>query len=196
MEFSTWLIEFSPNKWVRTLLFAVVLLIAGIAVAWFFHEDTLVTILFGACVVLVIIFALVLKGKIQLYGVSKDKLIITPDHIKIKDQSWEIKSLKKLVFNVDSYSGMNYRVQGGGTNISDGMRNMISFVANGKKVQYNFYLESANHTTTLCSIFKEFYIRHIPFIEKDMYERQTYMLQTLNNDELEAFKLKYGYTKR
>jgi hypothetical protein len=193
MAFSTWLIQFSSSKWVRILLAAVVLCIVGIFVAWSFNEDTLVTILFGACVVLVVVFAVVLKGRIQLYEISKDKLIITPDTIKIKDQSWEIKNIRNLIFNVDSYSGLNFRVSGGGTNISDGMKNMISFTANGKKVQYNFFLESAVHTTTLCSIFKEFYIRHTPFIEKDMYGYQTYLLQTLNEEELRAFKLKYGY---
>ncbi len=175
------------------MLATVVLLVAGIVAAWFFNADTLITILFGAVVVLVIVFAVVLKGKIQLYGLSKDKLIITPDTITIKDQSWEIKNIKKLVFNVDSYSGMIYQTGGGARNTSDGMKNMITFVANGKKVQYNFYLDSAPHTTELCAIFKEFYIRHTPFIEKDMYGYQTYLLQTLDKDELAAFKLKYGY---
>jgi hypothetical protein len=195
MEFRTWLVEFSSNKWVRILLGAVILCIAGIIVAYSFNADTIITILFGACVLLVVVFAVVLKGKIQLYGISEDKLIITPDTIKIKDQTWEIKNIRNLVFNVDSYSGMDYRIRGGGTNISDGMKNMISFSAGGKKVQYNFFLESAVHTTTLCTIFKEFYIRHIPFIEKDMYGYQTYLMQTLSEEELRVFKLKYGYKK-
>jgi len=195
MEFSTWLVAFSSNKWVRILLAAVVLMIAGIAVAYFFNADIIITILFGACIVLIVVFAVVLKGNIQLYGLSSDKLIITPDTIKIKDQSWDIKNIRNLVFNVDSYAGMDYKVQGGGLNTSDGLRNMVSFTANGKKIQYNFFLESAAQTTRLCSIFKEFYVRHTPFIEKDMYGYQTYLMRQLSTEELEVFKMKFGYKK-
>jgi hypothetical protein len=195
MEFSTCLVQFASNKWVRLLLASVGLLLLGIGVSWFLDAETMITILFGVAVVLIIVFAVVLKGKIQLYGLSNDKLTLTPDKITIKGQSWEIKNIKNLVFNVDSYDGMEYRLSGGGSNISDGLKNMISFKAEGKKIQYNFYLENALQTTTLCSIFKEFYIRHTPFIEKDMYGYQTYLMQTLDKDGLEAFKLKYGYKK-
>src|SRR5215831_19118739 len=179
IEFSTQLVEFSSNKWVRLLLVVVFLLLIGIIIAYFLEAFTVVTALFGAGALLVIIFAVAMKGQIQVYGLSEKKLIITTGSISIGDTTYEIQNIRHLLFAIHSYSGMNYKGGGYTTEVSSGMKNEIYFQSGTKKVQYNFYLNSAAHVGLLCAVFKEFYIRHIPFIEKDMYDHQTYLLKNL-----------------
>jgi len=195
MEFNTYLIDYAANKWVRFLIAAIILLLAGLIIAFVLQDYTMVTILFGVGIVLIVVFAVIRKGDIQVYGVSKNKLVITPEVITIAGKSYDIKNIKDLRFTVHSYEGMNYK-SGHSLQVSNGMNNHISFKAPDGKVRCNFFLNSAAHVKTLAVILKEFYVRHIPFVEMDLADKQTYILQRLTAHELEEFKRKYGYGKK
>jgi hypothetical protein len=69
----------------------------------------------------------------------------------------------------------------------------LTFTVDGQKAGCQYYLNSEKHTFILCQLLQEFYYKKIPFIEVDRDGHQTYLLKRLNENELAAFKTKYGY---
>jgi hypothetical protein len=96
-------------------------------------------------------------------------------------------------FNVEAYNGLyvNEGAMVSGSK-SDGMTNDLSFKAGGAKVSCGFYLDSQQHVHQLGLVFHEFYLGHVPFIERNRSTR-TYLFQFLQGKELEEFKARYGY---
>jgi hypothetical protein len=191
MQFETYIIEENPNKTTVTIsnVFAVITMLALVACIIGLYK--IGTFLFVFVVIGGVVFALIKKGNIQPYVVSKNKLVITNTAVEIAGIVYQLNNIQDLRFFIHSYAGLDYMADGLKT--SDGMNNYVSFISDEKKINCRFILGGATHVLSLCRVFQEFYYKRIPFIEIDRGGIQTYLLQRLDEKELAAFKEKYGY---
>jgi hypothetical protein len=142
----------------------------------------------------VVIGAVIARGDVRNYGLSEDELVVDPEGVTVGAVHYPMRLVSEMDFNVEAYNGLyvNDGAMVSGSN-SDGMTNDLSFKANGGKVACGFYLESKQHVQQLGLLFDEFYRKRIPFVERNR-SRRTYLLQHLNERELEEFKKRYGYS--
>ena len=149
---------------------------------------------FGGGIVVVIIGAVIARGDVRNYGLSTDELHIAPAGITVGAMHYPMNMITELDFNVEAYNGLyvNDGAMVSGSK-SDGMTNDLTFRAGGSRVSCGFYLDSKEHVQQLALLFDDFYRRRVPFIERNR-SRRTYMLQYLNERELEEFKKRYGYS--
>jgi hypothetical protein len=152
------------------------------------------SVLFILAVIAGIVMFVIKKGNIEPYVLSKDKLVITTTSIEIAGVGYEIEKIKDLKFIIHSYAGLRYS-EGRSRfyQTSNGTLNYVSFTVDGKETGCRYYLNSEKHTFILCQILQQFYYQKVPFIEADRDGNQTFLLKKLNEEELAAFKAKYGY---
>lgn len=148
------------------------------------------TLLFVAGILLVLIGAFIAKGNISLIELSEEELVVTPEKICVSGEEYLMKDVTGLDFNVNGFNGMqdpysSYKL--------DGMGNEIKFRFKGQMTNTFFYLNSQEHVRQLGELFKEFYEKHIPFVERTGRTR-TYLFRDLDEAGLAEFKKKYGYT--
>jgi hypothetical protein len=194
MEFSTFIIIKNTDKTVK-LGSAIVL---GLVIAALITGVTgfvkTASVLFILAVIAGIIMFVIKKGNIQPYILSKTKLVITPASIEIGEVKYEVEKMKDLRFIIHSYAGLRYS-EGKSRfyQTSDGTLNYVSFTVEGKECGCRYYLNSEKHTFILCQVLQQYYYKKVPFIEVDREGNQTYLLKRLKDEELAAFKTKYGY---
>jgi hypothetical protein len=193
MEFSTYTIEGNPDKTVKKGTNISLFLIVGALLTCVIGFFTIGTVLFILAVVVGVVLAIFKKGNVQAYVLTKNRLVITPASIEIAGVVYALEKIKDLRFVIHSYAGLDYMEVGLGYQTSDGMENYVSFTVDDKKTVCRFYLNSPKHTYLLAEVLQEFYYKKIPLIEIDRQGGQTYLLKRLNEDELAAFKKKYGY---
>lgn len=150
---------------------------------------TYITVVFVTGIILVLIGAFIAKGNISLVALSEDDLVVTPEKITLDGREYPLHEIKNLHFNINGYSGMQdpdsaYKL--------DGMDNMLSFQWKGKDDGTRFYLNSKEHVRILGELFREFYERHIPFVESTGTTR-TYLFRDLDEEQLAEFRKKYRY---
>jgi hypothetical protein len=117
-----------------------------------------------------------------------------PASIEIGEVKYEVEKMKDLRFIIHSYAGLRYS-EGKSRfyQTSDGTLNYVSFTVEGKECGCRYYLNSEKHTFILCQVLQQYYYKKVPFIEVDREGNQTYLLKRLKDEELAAFKTKYGY---
>ena len=193
MEFRTRLVVKRRNKkayvaYVGLLIAASSLLLVFIPSA---QDD--IPYVFGGGIAIVILGALIARGDVRNYGLSDEELIITSDGISVGSMHYPFSMITDMDFNVEAYNGLyvNDGAMVSGSK-SDGMTNDLSFKAGGARVSCGFYLHNQQHVQQLGLVFHEFYVRKIPFVERNR-GRQTYLFQFLEGKELQAFKERYGY---
>ncbi len=193
MEFRTKLVVKRKNKKAfiayAGLFIAMLSIIMVFVPAW---QDYIGWV-FGGGLAIVVIGAVIARGDLMNYGLSEEELVVSTSGITISGQYYPIGQVSKMDFNVEAYAGryMNDGAMISGTS-SDGMTNQLSFEANGKPVHCGFFLHSKDHAVELAGVFNEFYVKHIPFIERNKSTR-TYLFQILTDQQVEEFKKRYGY---
>ena len=194
MEFSTFIIVKNTDKTVKLGSAAVLGFVIGALILGVTGFVKTASVLFILAVIAGIIMFVIKKGNIQPYILSKTKLIITPTTIKIGEAEYEIEKVKDLKFVIHSYAGLRYS-EGKSRfyQTSDGTLNYVSFTIDSREVGCRYYLNSEKHTFILCQVLQQFYYKKVPFVEADREGNQTYLLKRLNEEELAAFKTKYGY---
>jgi hypothetical protein len=148
------------------------------------------TILFVAGALLVVIGAFIAKGNISIVGLSEEELVVTTEKIVVGEDEYPMSAVKGLDFDVNGFNGMQdpysaYKL--------DGMGNEVKFQFEGQTVRTLFYLNSQEHVRQLGELFRSFYEKHIPFVERTNRTR-TYLFRDLDEAELAEFRKKYGYT--
>jgi hypothetical protein len=193
MEFSTYIITRNKDKTVVLGTRVVLVLVIGALVTGLTEFIKTATVLFILAVVAGIVLAVIKKGNVQPYVLSKTKLVITPASIEIAGVKYEMNTIRDLRLVIHSYAGLRYAESKRFYQTSDGTQNFLTFTVDGQKAGCQYYLNSEKHTFILCQLLQEFYYKKIPFIEVDRDGHQTYLLKRLNENELAAFKTKYGY---
>jgi len=194
MEFYTYIISRNTDKTVVSGTYLVLALAVGALITGVAGWVKTGSVLFILAVIAGIVLAVMKKGNIGAFVLSKKKLVITSAAIEIAGVMYELEKIKDLRFVLHSYFGLKYKDKGSRLHqTSDGTENYLSFTVDGKETGCRFYLNSEKHTFILCQVLQEFYYKKIPFIEVDREGDQTYLLKRLDDDELAAFKKKYGY---
>jgi hypothetical protein len=194
MEFTSYIITRNSDKTVTSGTYIVLVLVAGALVTGLTGFTKIATGLFILAVTAGIVLAVMKKGNIQPYVLSKNKLVVTPASIAIAGTVYEMNRIRDLKFVIHSYNGLRYSEgRSKFAQTSDGTNNYITFTSDGEEVSCRYYLNSEKHTFILCQLLQEFYYKKIPFIEVDRNGYQTYLLKRLDEKELAAFKTKYGY---
>jgi hypothetical protein len=155
--------------------------------------DRYIPWVFGTGIAIVVIGAFIARGDVMTYGLGEEELTVSIHGIGVGTVFYPMELIRKLDFNVEAYEGLyvNDGAMVSGSK-SDGMTNSLSFEANGKKVNLGFYLANVQQVQLLGMIFRAYYERHIPFVERNRNTR-TYLFQFLKGRELEEFKKQYGY---
>jgi hypothetical protein len=193
MQFRTRLVVSTRSR--KAIVAYVGLLIAALSLAMVFFRslEDYIPWAFGTGVVLVLIGAVLAKGKIATYGLSEEELVVAATGITIARAYYPLEQVSDLHFNVEVFAGMPTEAWGMPKDaISDGMGNELGFRWQETKVDCRFYLNSEQHTRQLGIVFREFYEHHIPFIERRGSTR-TYLFRPVSPEELAEFKKKYGY---
>lgn len=193
MEFRTRLVVKRRNK--RAYVAYAGLLVAACSLLLVFipSAEDYIPYVFGGGIAIVVIGAVIARGDVRNYGMSEEELVITPNGISVGPMHYPFSMITEMDFNVEAYNGLyvNDGAMVSGSK-SDGMTNDLSFKAGGSRVSCGFYLDSQQHVQQLGLVFHEFYLRKIPFIERNR-SRRTYLFQFLQGAALEAFKDRYGY---
>lgn len=193
MEFRTKLVVHNRSK--RAIIAYIGLAIAASSMLLVFFrslEDFLPWV-FGAGVLIILLGALLAKGRIATSVLSEEDLVLGLAGIAIGSRFYAMEEVEQLDVDVQVYAGMLTEAWGMPKDaFSDGMGNYLSFTCKGQKINCRFYLNSQAHTMQLGLLFKTFYERHIPFVERRGSAR-TYLLRELSPGELEAFKKEYRY---
>lgn len=193
MEFRTRVVVKRRNK--RAYIAYAGLLIAACSLLLVFipSAEDYIPYVFGGGIAVVVIGAVIARGDVRNYGLSDDELVISSNGISVGAMHYPFSMITEMDFNVEAYNGLyvNDGAMVSGSK-SDGMTNDLSFRAGGSKVSCGFYLDSQQHVQQLGLVFHEFYLRKVPFIERNR-SRRTYMFQFLQGKALEEFKERYGY---
>ena len=193
MEFRTRLVVRKRNKRAYIAYAGLVIAASSLLLVFIPNADDYIPYVFGGGIAIVVIGAVVARGDVRNYGFSPDELIVSVAGITVGPMYYPFSMITELDFNVEAYNGLyvNDGAMVSGSK-SDGMTNDLSFRAGGAKVSCGFYLDSQQHVQQLGLLFHEFYIRRVPFIERNR-SRRTYLFQFLQGRELEEFKERYGY---
>ena len=195
MEFTTYVMKRNTDKTVVSGNTLVLVLIIAALITGVIGFVKTATVLFILAVAAGIILFIIKKGNTQAYVLSKEnKLVINSTSIELEGVVYELEKIKDLKFVIHSYAGLRYSE--GKSRVyqtSDGTLNFLTFTVDGQKAGCQYYLNSEKHTFILCQVLQEFYYKKIPFVEVDRDGHQTYLLKRLNEEELAAFKTKYGY---
>ena len=195
MEFTTYVMKRNTDKTVVSGNTLVLVLIIAALITGVIGFVKTATVLFILAVAAGIILFVIKKGNTQAYVLSKEnKLVINSTSIVLEGVVYELEKIKDLKFVIHSYAGLRYSE--GKSRVyqtSDGTLNFLTFTVDGQKAGCQYYLNSEKHTFILCQVLQEFYYKKIPFVEVDRDGHQTYLLKRLNEEELAAFKTKYGY---
>lgn len=193
MEFRTRLVVRKRNKRAYIAYAGLVIAASSLLMVFIPNADDYIPYVFGGGIAIVVIGAVVARGDVRNYGFSPDELIVSVAGITVGPMYYPFSMITELDFNVEAYNGLyvNDGAMVSGSK-SDGMTNDLSFRAGGAKVSCGFYLDSQQHVQQLGLLFHEFYIRRVPFVERN-HSRRTYLFQFLQGRELEEFKERYGY---
>jgi hypothetical protein len=193
MEFRTRLVVSNKNKRAVVAYAGLGISAVSLVLVFFPSLEDYVAWVFGTGVLVVLIGAVLAKGKIAVYVISEEELVISTSGIAIGSRNYPLGELSSLDINMEVYAGVLTEAWGMPKDaISDGMGNDLSFRWQGSKITCRYYLNSKQHTMQLGLVLQEFYERHIPFIERRGSTR-TYLLQELDATGLAEFKKKYGY---
>jgi hypothetical protein len=193
MEFQTKIVVRQRNKRAYIAYAGLAIAASSLLLVFIPSMQDYIPYVFGTGIAVVVIGAIIARGDVRNYGLSDDDLLITPGGISVGRMHYPMNMITDMDFNVEAYNGLyvNDGAMVSGSN-SDGMTNDLTFRAGGARVSCGFYLDSKEHVQHLALLFDDFYRRRVPFIERNR-SRRTYLLQYLNDRELEAFKERYGY---
>ena len=193
MEFRTRVVIRKRNKRAYIAYAGLVIAASSLLLVFIPSMEDYIPYVFGGGIAVVVIGAVIARGDVRNYGFSSDELIITDAGITVGAMHYPFSMITEMDFNVEAYEGLyvNDGAMVSGSK-SDGMTNDLTFKAGGSKVSCGFYLQSQQHVQRLGLVFHEFYLRRMPFIERNR-SRRTYLLQFLSDKELQEFKERYGY---
>jgi hypothetical protein len=194
MEFRTKIVVRRRNKRAYVAYAGLFIAASSLLLVFIPSLEDYIPYVFGGGIAVVVIGAVIARGDVRNYGLSAAELVVCSEGISVGPMFYPLTMITDLDFNVEAYNGLyvNDGAMVSGSN-SDGMTNDVSFKAGGAKVMCGFYLDSKQHVQQLALLFDEFYRRRVPFVERNK-SRRTYLLQYLNERELEEFKRRYGYS--
>ena len=200
MEFQTKIIEGNknPKAWVAwaggILLFLAMILMCvdGYQRYGFW--------MFGLAAVVLLVGAILAKGNVDAIDVSATDLVVSPAEIRVGETVYPLSQVTGLEFQVEGYDGM-VDTEGYAPNVPysqtrgllNGMNNYLNFKIGGEKVEWQFYLPDPQHVQQLGALFKEFYAKRIPFLERSETSDRTFLFEPVSKKQWEDRMIENGY---
>jgi hypothetical protein len=200
MEFQTKIIEGNknPKAWVAwaggILLFLAMILMCvdGYQRYGFW--------MFGLAAVVLLVGAILAKGNVDAIDVSAIDLVVSPVEIRVGETVYPLSQVTGLEFQVEGYDGM-VDTEGYAPNVPysqtrgllNGMNNYLNFKIGGEKVEWQFYLPDPQHVQQLGALFKEFYAKRIPFLERSETSDRTFLFEPVSKKQWEDRMIENGY---
>jgi len=120
-------------------------------------------------------------------------LIIDTDEIVLGDTTYEIDKAEHLKILINEFDGQISATGRGARMILNGTDNELSFSYLGKNIYVPFYINSEIQKEQFKTLFDSWYRQKIKFYEGSIGGR-TYLMQTLNYQQIQDFKKEYGLT--
>ena len=78
-------------------------------------------------------------------------------------------------------------------NNKDGATINLNFTFEGQKQEWQFYLPDPEHVQQLGALFKDFYAKRIPFVERSATSSRTYLFAPVSKEKWEDLMIENGY---
>ena len=155
---------------------------------------------FGGGVALLIFGAIQAKGNVDVMIVSDIDLVVSSEEIRVGEMVYPLSQVTGLEFQVEGYDGMR-DTEGYAPDIAfsrtrgllNGMNNYLNFEIGEEKVEWQFYLPDPQHVQQLGALFKEFYSKHIPFLERSETSDRTFLFEPVSERQWEDLMIENGY---
>ena len=206
MEFQTKIVTGNKNPKARILWAGGALLFLAMILTCIGQYQRYGLWLFGVAVVVLIVGAVLSRGDVDFINVSAVDIVINTEEIRVGDTSYRVSEMTDIVFQVEGYDGMldpdGYtfdREYSRGMNSSrrrgrlNGVNNYLDFKLGGEKVEWQFYLADPQHVQILGALFKEFYAKRIPFLERGVTSKRTFLFEPVTKKEWEDRMIENGY---
>ncbi len=157
--------------------------------------------LFGVAVVVLVVGAVLSRGDVDLIDISAVDIVINTEEIRVGETRYRVSEMTDIVFQVEGYDGMvdpdgyverGYASRVGG--LLNGMNNYLDFKIGNQKVEWQFFLPDPQHVQQLGALFKEFYSKGIPFLERGVTSKRTFLFEPVTKKGWEDRMIEHGYT--
>src|SRR5258708_12496845 len=105
MEFRTKLVVKRKNKRAYVAYAGLGIAMSSLVLVFFPSMEDYLGWIFGTGIAIVVIGAIIAKGDVMNYGLSEEELVVSLDRILIGGQSYPMKQVSKIDFNVETYTG-------------------------------------------------------------------------------------------
>jgi hypothetical protein len=201
MEFQTKIIEGNKNPKARVAWAGGGLVFLAMVLMCNDHSRKYGFWLFGLAVIVLLVGAFLAKGDVDVIDVSATDLVVNAGEIRVRETVYPLSQVTDMVFQVEGYDGMldpegyvsrsKYsRVNG----LLNGMNNYLNFTFEGEKQEWQFYLPDPEHVQQLGLLFKEFYAKRIPFLERSATSNRTFLFEPVNEKQWEDLMIVHGYS--
>ena len=200
MEFQTKIIEGNKNSKARVAWAGGILLFLAMILMCIERYQRYGFWLFGLAVVVLLVGAILAKGNVDAIDVSAIDLVVSPEEIRVGETVYPLSQVTGLEFQVEGYDGMvdtegyarrdSYSRTSG---LLNGMNNYLNFKFGGEKVEWQFYLPDPQHVQQLGALFKGFYAKRIPFVERSETSDRTFLFEPVSKKEWEDRMIENGY---
>jgi hypothetical protein len=199
MEFQIKIVEGNKNPKARIVWAGGALLFLAMVFTCISQYQRYGLWLFGIAVVVLIVGAVQSRGDVDLINVSAVDIVINSEQIRVGETSYALSELTDIVFQVEGYEGMidpdGYAPgsRPGRPGLLNGMNNYLDFKIGGEKVEWQFYLPDPQHVQQLGALFKEFYAKRIPFLERGVTSKRTFLFEPVTKKQWEDRMIENGY---
>jgi hypothetical protein len=120
--------------------------------------------------------------------------VISGLEIRIGTQIYPLSRVQDIDFEVEGYDGMiGKRLSSPEEGQINGMHNYLRFIVDGQKQVCQFYLAGPSAVQQLGLLFRGFYEKGTPFVERNGPYRTFLFKTVLTDEELRDMKIGAGY---
>jgi hypothetical protein len=200
MEFQTKIVTGNKNPKARIVWVGGALLFLAMILTCIGQYQRYGLWLFGIAVVVLVLGAVLARGDVDIIDVSAVDIVINTEEIRVGETSYRVSEVTDIVFQVEGYEGMvdpdGYVERGYASRVRgllNGMNNYLDFKIGGEKVEWQFYLPDPQHVQQLGALFKEWYAKRIPFLERGVTSKRTFLFEPVTKKEWEDRMIENGY---
>lgn len=188
MEFTAKLVVNKTNPKARIMAVGAFLLVISIFVSIKPKYEQYAYWGFGGSVFLILLGAVLAKGRITESEVSATDLVVNGWEIRAGDSTYRLDLVTDIEFHVDPPANTAADGSGGGTH------NYLKFTYCGEELKYRFYMAGQDSVRRLASLYRDWYLNNVAFVERATFGGRTFMLEPVKGEkEVAERKKAAGY---
>jgi hypothetical protein len=156
--------------------------------------------LMGLAVVVLAVGLIAGKGDVDVIAISETDIVVSAEDIRVGELLFRVSDITDIVWQVEGYDGMvdAEGYSGGGSSGNyrhrvNGVNNYLNFRYDGLKQEWQFYLQDPEHVQVLGALFKEWYAKGIPFLERGVRGNRTFLFAPVSKEGWEEMMREHGY---